>query len=1014
MPKLADCLKKSLLGAPEKRYIETQADALIAQGVPENEAHLQAVEKMKDSTLDVLEDIQRQIETPSTEGEISDTQTIDHGKEQTQGREEILLGNESQQAATSLRAEQPVSDTMGDSAQGFKGLKVGDPVEYEWLGQTYTGTIVRFKNKKAHVKGDGPVANTTYPIKAEDIRHVQVKKAKPKSEQRAVEYNSKLKKPIGIVGDPSSGFMFQSDMGETIAKFFQKQFTTKGYLPRPVFDRWLEAKAQISKYESQIRFTVQDFKKVIKEDYGKKISDEQITDINLALQGKQPVNPIPAETLKMVAELRAQIDNLTNRFINEGVVSGEMSATFTKNLGTYLTRSYRKYDDPFWADFVPEQVKNKAMALLKSKYPNHNQQEMDGLVNFLLHSPEAPMAVLKGGKLGSKDLSILKKRGDIAPEIRALMGEYGDPLLNYARSVTKMANMIAKHHFLEDVRTAGKGSFLFDKPTGKHHVKIAAEGSRTMAPLNGLYTTEEIAEAFNEFNSTEPMGDIARYYMKFNGYLKLGKTVFSIMTHARNFFGNLGFVVMNGHWRLNKFGKATQTAWANVYSTDKGIRDKFQEYIELGIVQDSAAAGQLRQYIDDIKEGHDIFQRLNETRMDKAKNFLIKNPALELTQNLYQFEDDLYKIFAFENEMARYGKAYPQMPLDQLQKKAADVVRNTYPTYSMIPKIVKTIRVNPLVGTFVSFPAEVLRTTWNTAALIKEELSNPSTRDIGMQRLVGFMLAMGIPTTASYFSMFALGIDGEDDEALRKFVAPWQKTSEFLYLNVDGTKYKLVDMGYSDPHSYLKRPWYALMKDEDLTRGAINAAVEIFEPFLSEEMLAERLLDIERNQKKSGDHVYNPDAPLGDRVADITSHLAAVAEPGTVRSLENIYKGFYGKTDKYGKKFEASNEIAALLTGQKQEVKDIDQGFLFRVYEIKDRLEVTDTDYQRVAKSKAATQEEKDAAEKERKAAINRIVADAVSIYHAALRLGVDPKQAKKLMRNARSKEINKKIREGN
>jgi hypothetical protein len=916
------------------------------------------------------------------------------------------IGAEAERSVPDTQPEEPAGSGVDQEIGEAIGFSEGEEVQFEWLGETRVGKVIgKSSTGKVRIRVKG---GTIFPIAPKGVTRVNadVKKARPKTEEKVVEYNSKRHKPIGIVGDPSQGFMFQTDLGKNIAKFFQKQFTSKGFLPQSVFDKWIQTRGQIGKYEAQVKFTLDDFKKAVKSEYAGKPTDAQITDMNLALQGKQPSKPIPPKVDAIIKDMRAQIDNLSQRFISEGIVAGEMSATFTKNLGAYITRSYRKHDDPFWAEFVPDQVKNQAMAFLRGQYPSHSQEEMEGLLNYLMYSPEAPAAILKGSKLGSKDLSILKRRGDIAPELRALMGEYGDPLLNYARTITKMANLVAKHHFLEDVKTQGMGVFLFDKPTGKYFAPIAAEGSKTMAPLNGLYTSEELAEAFNEFNSMEPMADWLKWYMKAISFVKAGKTVFSIMTHARNLFGNAGFVIANAHWRVDKIGKAFQVAFANIHSDDKAIREKFKEYVELMVVRDSSSAGELKHYIKDITGGKDFFEKINESRLIK-----LSRATKDTAENLYQAEDDLFKIYAFENELERYKKAFPDMPEQQVKEKVARIVRDTYPTYSMVPKIVKALRANPLVATFVSFPSEVLRTTYNTFALAKEELSSPSTRSIGAQRLAGIMTALTITTGASYATMAFLGLDGEDDEDLHKFVAPWQKTSEFLYLDVKDDKYKIIDMGYSDPHGYLKRPLYAFLREEDMLRGAINSAKALAEPFVSEQILTERLIDITRNEKKSGDHVYNPDAPIGDQAADIYNHLAEAGAPGTYTSLKRMLQAAGEKTDKYGNKYELTNEAVALFSGQREETKDITQALLFRAYELKDRIDKTDSDYFRVDHNKAATPEEKAAAKRERDAAMKKIVADAVDIYYSAIRLGVDPKDARRSMIRTKSPEIFKAIK---
>lgn len=914
---------------------------------------------------------------------------------QAEGRQEELLTPEVSQ--TGEEVAETASSTSPVTSKG-------EEVQFEWQGVNRTGKIIEhLPDGKVKIKGS---TGTIYRVPVKEIKTISqsVKRARPKKEETPIMYNSRRNKPIGIVsnGLTGGGFMgMVTDLGPLMSKFFQKEFTSRGFLPKSVFDRWNQTQGETGMYEAQVKFTLDDMKKAIKSEYNGKPTDDEITDINLALQGKQTLNPLPPKVQQQVDVMRAQIDNLSHRFINEGVVSGELSLKFQKNLGSYLNRSYRKHDDPFWAEFVPPQVRNKAEAFLRGKFPKYTNEEIDGLINYIMYDPQAPGAMLKGAKLGSKDLSILKKRGDIAPELRALMGEYADPLLNYARTITKMANLIAKHHFLNDVKSQGLNNFLFERPTGKYSVPIAAEGSRTMAPLNGLFTTQEIAETFQEFGHLEPMSDMLKAYMQLNGWIKLGKTVFSIMTHARNMFGNVGFAAMNGHWRLDKLGKGIQVAFANLYSNDQVIRDKFLEYKNLGVVQDSGAAGELRQYIKDIRENKDFFERINDSKLKKAKNAVI-----ETTKDLYQFEDDLYKIFAFENEYTRYKKAYPNMPDQELKEMIAKIVRDTYPTYSMVPNMVKRFRGNPLVGSFVSFPAEVLRTTYNTIALAKEELSNPTTRSIGAQRAAGIMIASLLPTAMSYATMAFLGLDGQDDEDLRKFVAPWQRNSEFLYLKVTGDKYTVIDLGYSDPHSYIKRPLYNLLKGENLREGAAKAAWALAEPFMSEELLAERIIDMSRNQKKNGDHVYNPSGEPGDIAVDVYNHFKPIAEPGTVLSLRRTLAAYQGTTDKYGNKYELQNELMGLLTGFKAETKDVTQSMLFKAYEIKDKVDRTEKDFQRVMKSQAATGPEKAEAKRKRDAAMANIVEEAVETYKAAIRLGVNPKDAKRDIYKTRSPEI--------
>ena len=75
---------------------------------------------------------------------------------------------------------------------------------------------------------------------------------------------------------------------------------------------------------------------------------------------------------------------------------------------------------------------------------------------------------------------------------------------------------------------------------------------------------------------------------------------------------------------------------------------------------------------------------------------------------------------------------------DHLDDAAAWLIRNTYPTYSKVPPAIQTLRKLPL-GTFISFPAEILRTGTNITATALKEMSssNAAIRQMGIRRALG-------------------------------------------------------------------------------------------------------------------------------------------------------------------------------------------------------------------------------------------------------------------------------------
>jgi len=344
----------------------------------------------------------------------------------------------------------------------------------------------------------------------------------------------------------------------------------------------------------------------------------------------------------------------------------------------------------------------------------------------------------------------------------------------------------------------------------EYKTRIAAKGSDVMSPLNGLYTTPEIRTAFKDVMEPQNTGAMLSAYMKVNGTVKFAKTVGSVMTHIRNVLGNTGFAVANGHFRVKKAGVSFNTVMASLAGDRKLFQEKYLKYQRLGLVRESARAGELMDVIKDARKG-DIadFSELNAVHRAGEK-------VLKVFTEIYRAEDDVWKIYAFENEVARYKKALPEMPVEQVEIMAAEIVRNTYPTYSLVPRGVKLLRRFPLVGTFVSFPAEVIRTTGNTMSLATKEIrsENPKIRDIGAQRIAGMIVAATATAGATATSRFIQGMTKDDDEDAREFVPPWSKNSDILWFGEKDGDRLWIDLSYTDPYSYIKAPLQAFLRGD--------------------------------------------------------------------------------------------------------------------------------------------------------------------------------------------------------
>ena len=716
--------------------------------------------------------------------------------------------------------------------------------------------------------------------------------------------------------------------------FLKRNFTSAGDLPKDVHRRMIGRDGSINSELRDITFTLRDYDKAIKQ--SPRVERQAIDRV---LKGQADPSTIPERLRPVVQRMRNQIDVLSRRLIDSGAIEGDLVATVTDNLGVYATRSYRIFDDPKWALSVSTDVRNKAKAFLRSELSDQGlvgrdlEDRAQLLMERLLYRPkDGPMALLtKGSKLGSKDLSILKRRGDIAPEIRALWGESDDAVVNYARSVTKMTNLLENHRFLTDVREAGLGRFLFEPNDTRAlaagaHEEFASAGSRVLEPLNGLFATPEVARAFRD--ALEPRNQypwLLRQYFKANAATKFAKTVLSPMTHVRNTIGNIGFAVANGHWRILHAGTALKTISANVGTTNsKQWREYYRKLQRLGVVHESARANELQDVLRDAT--------VRNTGKDPSIPVKIGRKGLQLAVGAYRAEDDVWKVFAFENEAVRYGKALPHLSIDEIETMAAEIVRNTYPTYSLVPRGVKALRKIPF-GPFVSFPAEVVRTLGNSMTLMARELSTPALRPIGLQRMAGLAAAAGGVSAATAASRFLVGKAKDEDEDIRRFLPEWSENSNLIYLGQsENGNVRIVDVSYTDPYSYIRTPLIAFMRGGDWRAKIFDALFEALDPFISEEMLSASALDALRNNKRSGGgRVFNPQDSW-DRIAqDIATHLGKAFEPGVATQARRVLRGLTGKQTTYGRSYDPKLEAMAVATGFRIQEVDVRQGMSFKV-----------------------------------------------------------------------------------
>jgi hypothetical protein len=93
-----------------------------------------------------------------------------------------------------------------------------------------------------------------------------------------------------------------------------------------------------------------DFDAAVKAELGGrgKLTPDQVRKIDDALKGRH--TDLPQSVLAAIEPMRAHVDALSRRLMESGVVDpeSELGITIDENMGSYLTRTYRKHDQKTW------------------------------------------------------------------------------------------------------------------------------------------------------------------------------------------------------------------------------------------------------------------------------------------------------------------------------------------------------------------------------------------------------------------------------------------------------------------------------------------------------------------------------------------------------------------------------------------------------------------------------------------------------------------------------------------
>ncbi len=547
---------------------------------------------------------------------------------------------------------------------------------------------------------------------------------------------------------------------------------------------------------------------------------------------------------------------------------------------------------------------------------------------------------------------------------RELFGEIKDARRTIINNMQSMASITARDKFYNTIVQSGK--IVFDNPTqaqlnlpNRPGYTMSKNGMQIKSPLgeeiytnpmNGKFTSSEFEQAI-KFAEEMPLdsfmkSSLYRYLIAVpKAGAQVAKTVLSPFTHMRNFTSAVAFSAGTGNlfkdprFILRSFKQSFNTIQPQIAYRNLPEDQAFYRFLlDEGVVNSSSTFQDVQGLLKDIAKGGDFVERAFG-KLGKRMNKVFRG-----AQDLYVAEDDFYKIYNYLAEFDNLKNAYKGTRPDiELAKQAASIVRNTVPNYAYVSDFIKGLRRSPL-GNFVSFPAEIVRTTFNITEQGLKELADPALRSIGARRLIGLGTTLAIipPTVVEAFrGMY--GITRDELAAMRRFLPEWSRESTILpNKDKEGNLY-YTDFSHGFAYDTVVNPIQSVIanveagKEQPLIQGMVQGTTRalgrLLDPFISESIWVQALNDLYSRGGKTdtGSEVWNPRDFEGDKYAKGIKHLVEALAPLSLPQISRTIKaGIYGEDPETGRDLTLTGELGGFF-GFRNQKMDFEESLGYKI-----------------------------------------------------------------------------------
>ena len=613
----------------------------------------------------------------------------------------------------------------------------------------------------------------------------------------------------------------------------------------------------------------------------KKLDDAGKDVVRKAMQGDDvALSALEPKMRGAVTDTRSQIAKYQAELASQGIKQNgrDMSNMLYESLasGDYLTRAYGVYEikpnivdrigyalsgaeakgKPYWRwrqeQKHPEAVANITKFIQDNLIDPASKRPVEAQVEDILNDISDPRGkqTFEVTKEAARNSSILERRSNVPKPIRDFWGEFKDPRLESAFTLSRLAALTAKQGMLNRIFKDNDGKLFFDKEDAPQGFYSKLPENDDYGPLAGKYTRPDVAESLEtqltsmKDTASKTFRDAVLSVAKFGSRAflvpaKMLKTVVSPMTFMVNNYSNMALMAKTAvqHGMMGKMLGIPETFKAlemNVKDLfGKLTPDEASTLIRHGILRDGAQFGELKKVRSRVEKEVEYDEAGPVERVGRATANAGAKIMSTMT-DVYQLSDNAARAQFFYGEMTIQKKLHPEWSRKQLIEYSANVARDEVPTWGRAAPAVKGT--SQLLGNFATWSGEVVRSYKNQVQRGASDLLNgatPAQKYYGFAQLVGTATSMSLATYVYpkiLSSMF--GLSGTDDDkknsAMTKLVPDYQGGDALNVADVDPKSGKIIYMDATrlDPASplttFARREMEAWKKDEGLQKTLAN------------------------------------------------------------------------------------------------------------------------------------------------------------------------------------------------